>query len=140
MRHPLIVTYATLVIGLVAAAPAGAAAAGTDAAATQYRAPSASAVPLGEETPPQPQQQSQPSEAPVAVPIAEETPVAEAAPAESLPQVAGEEGELPFTGYAVITVLGLGLLALAGGLVLRRATGRRSETAGGSDGGSAPVG
>ena len=130
---------------LVPAAPAFAvsgSAAGVDASAAQYKSSSddpdpgrESSVPLAEEVAPAvvqeaPQQAAPPED--VALPLGEETPTEEAAPAAR--EVAGtvtvlqSKTELPFTGYLVLLVLGAGIASLTAGVVLRRATSRRTDS------------
>jgi hypothetical protein len=123
----LIAIPVTLAIALGVAVPAVAASAapGGDASSAQYSAPSSGLVPVGDQTrtPTTPPGESAPQGG--AVPVGEETPVASPTSPTTLANAAGGEGELPFTGYLVLGILGAGLLVLTAGVALRRATGTR---------------
>lgn len=66
-------------------------------------------------------------------PTPESTPTPTQAPqpaAQATAPVQQEAGNLPFTGFAAVSVLLLGAALLAGGLVLRRSTRRSDDLAG----------
>jgi len=52
---------------------------------------------------------------------------AQATPAPQVASAPESEGELPFTGFAVVTTLLLGLALLSAGLVMRRKTAKGTE-------------
>lgn len=68
-----------------------------------------------------------PSEEAAPAPAAQPAPAQAAAPSAPVQQA---EGELPFTGFAAVSVLLLGVALLGSGLVLRRSTRRKGESTG----------